>query len=240
MKLGDRLKNYEKEFERKIDKDNFIIIRIDGHGFSKFTKNFKKPFDENFSNAMEKTTIDLCKEFNAITGYTQSDEITLILNKQSENHIYSGRIQKIVSLIASFTSIRFNYYLNNKTLAWFDARVFGIKDESEVFNSILWRYRDCIRNSKSAFAGTYCNHKNLMNKNSDERIEFCLIKTDKDWNLINNKYKYGIFIKKEEYLNKDCIKRTRFKSFIIKELSFLEENVKLIISKYKKGEKLDK
>lgn len=40
-----------KEFETKLDvpnleKDFPFIIRLDGHKFSTFTKNFKKPYDE--------------------------------------------------------------------------------------------------------------------------------------------------------------------------------------------------
>ena len=74
--LGNSLKGYEKEFETHIPYDNHIIIRLDGHGFSKFTKGFKKPFDEILHRAMVETTKDLVKEFQAVSGYTQSDEIT--------------------------------------------------------------------------------------------------------------------------------------------------------------------
>ena len=77
--LGNRLKGYEKEYETYIPYDNHIVIRLDGHKFSKFTKGFKRPFDEVLHNAMIETTKDLVKEFHAVTGYTQSDEITLVI-----------------------------------------------------------------------------------------------------------------------------------------------------------------
>lgn len=64
--LGGRLKGYESEYEREISSDCNIICRINGHKFSKFTKGFKKPFDEILSNAMVLTTIDLLEEFNKL------------------------------------------------------------------------------------------------------------------------------------------------------------------------------
>merc|ERR1719229_170009 len=55
-----------------------LIVRLDGHCFSTFTKGFVRPFDENLHRAMVLTTADLVERFHAQTGYTQSDEITLI------------------------------------------------------------------------------------------------------------------------------------------------------------------
>lgn len=77
--LGDRMKNYEKQYEAEISPKSNILIRLDGHKFSKFTKGFNRPFDEILSKTMVDVTKDLCEEFNAVTGYAQSDEITLVL-----------------------------------------------------------------------------------------------------------------------------------------------------------------
>jgi len=40
--VGDRVKIHEKRFEQLIKYDEYIIIRIDGHKFSKFTKKIQK------------------------------------------------------------------------------------------------------------------------------------------------------------------------------------------------------
>ena len=122
--LGDRLKDYESQYETSIDPKEHIVVRIDGHKFSKYTKGFKRPFDEILSKAMELTTIDLVQEFQAVVGYTQSDEITLVipspkpkkvhynkLQSQDLKHTYSGRIQKIASLTAGFATMAFNRHL---------------------------------------------------------------------------------------------------------------------------------
>jgi len=159
--LTTKIKQFEKKSESRIDYDQFLIVRIDGHKFSKFTKQFRKPFDYLLSVAMENTTNDLISRFGATLGYTQSDEITLVFppsfiekdGKITNNQIFAGRTQKMSSLIASYTSIRFNYWLeqglkikycyetndahqedlyNNMVsdkigIAFFDARVFGVE-----------------------------------------------------------------------------------------------------------------
>lgn len=163
--LGSRMKNYEKDCEFIIGNKPYIVIRIDGHKFSKFTKNYKKPFDDIISKAMELTTIELFKYFDAVEGYTQSDEITIVLEKpkNDKNHKYNGRTQKIASLVSSYTTMKFNNHLFKLTgklaEAVFDARVFAIKDISEVYYALSWRRRDAIRNSKSVYSQSFCSHK---------------------------------------------------------------------------------
>jgi len=127
-KLGDDMKKYENEFETRVPGECAFIVRADGHSFSKFTKGFHQPFDENFKEAMILTMNDCLNEFNAVTGYTHSDEITLIFAPMSklskklkdgteimeqQSHMFNGRICKILTLISSYISIRFNYNLMN-------------------------------------------------------------------------------------------------------------------------------
>ena len=69
------------------------------------------------------TMNDCLTEFHAVTGYTHSDEITLIfapmpplVNKNTNKvepqpHFYNGRVCKILTLVSSYISIRFNYHL---------------------------------------------------------------------------------------------------------------------------------
>lgn len=241
MELGDRLKEYEKRSETNISADEYLIIRIDGHKFSKFTKGFLRPFDDVFREVMVKTTEELHERFNAYTSYTQSDEITLFIpimedkmQGQNRPHQFNGRTQKIASLASSYATVCFNKHLsllvtmyksiideNDKfnvyrmtrkkewdyytklvskcNLAYFDARVFGVPNISEVANVFIWRSRDCIKNSKATFAQAYCSHKELQNMNSEEQIQYTLEKYNQDWNTIEDKYKFGYLIKKELY-----------------------------------------
>lgn len=289
MSLGDRMKYYEGLDEHCISPESHIVVRVDGHKFSKFTRGFNKPFGDILSKTLEMVCIDLLDEFNAVTVYHQSDEITLIIpslkdrrehqsNKTDKKirkdwtHIHSGRVQKIASLVASFSTMKFNKYLlelatyswsgvridpssessklvslilNDKVgNAYFDCRVLGVPSDEEALNSVLWRARDCIKNSKSSFSQTYCSHKSLQGKTSNEQIQLCLEKTGKDWNSIDDRYKYGIIVKKESYMKKvednhslssgvkigDEVLRSRVIVFS-KQLDFSEENVSLMMKK---------
>ena len=91
---------------------------------------------------------------------------------------------------------RFKDKLGN---AYFDCRCFGVPTIEEAFNVFMWRSRDCIKNSKSMFAQAYVPHKELQKKNGEEQIQYCLEKTGKDWNQIEDRFKYGVLIKKELY-----------------------------------------
>lgn len=299
--LGSRMKNYETKYEGCIPYNEHMIVRIDGHHFSSFTKGFNKPFDNLLSECMEKTTKDLVERFNAVTGYTGSDEITLVIpmsytEKQvnslidcdgfelykpvvTNQQIFTGRTQKIASLISSYTTMMFTKHFNQSivdfenmfiedkyldteycmnrlkflrhkvNLAYFDARVFGIESDEEVFNNILWRIRDVEKNSKAGFAQAYCSHKSLLNKNSDEQIIFCKESTGRDWNSIDDKFKYGILVKREQYqkLVEESYSsqpgigfidesvyctRTRIVSFSEK-LTYNPENIAMVMGKYK-------
>ena len=260
--LQDLMKRKEKESEYIIPKDKHIIVRIDGHKFSKFTKGLNKPFDEVFSRAMQLTTKDLVDRFQAYTGYTQSDEITLFIpslylleDLEQFTHIFGGRTQKIASLIASFTTIRFNYWFKKIAIemsalyndidlnvyspkfdkAYFDARAFGVEDERMVFNSFLFRTKDCLRNSKQQFARTYCSHKELLGKKAEEQIEYCKETTGYDWNTLPDYLKYGVFVKRalyEKETESNVVQRSKFVFEIKKIISFSEENLRFIMSKY--------
>lgn len=130
MGLGERMKIYETNSLNvvKILPTQSFIVRLDGRSFSKFTSGLKKPFDEKFTQAMVLTTKDLLNEFSAITGYTHSDEITIIFqkmlseeeeaalkkeNKEVPVHVFDGRVVKILTTMSAYCSVRFNFHLVN-------------------------------------------------------------------------------------------------------------------------------
>ena len=118
------MKAMEAVFEQQISPYNPYIIRLDGKNFSKFTKGFKKPFDILFVNAMVETMNDLVNKYNAATGYTHSDEITLIFKsactkeeydseESNSCHCFNGRVIKLCSVISGYCSVRFAHHLQN-------------------------------------------------------------------------------------------------------------------------------
>jgi hypothetical protein len=92
------------------------------------------------------------------------------------------------------------------------------------------------------FAQTYCSHKELQRLTGPEQVQFCLKKTGNDWEQIDDKFKFGIFVKKEKYLKpvdtgsmdyaqNDFVERSRIVTYSEK-LTFSDEAVGKIMRKY--------
>lgn len=78
--LGNRMKRYEYVSRTYLTRRTPAIIRIDGKAFHTFTKGMRKPFDKVLMNVMQETMKSLCENIqDCVFGYTQSDEITLVL-----------------------------------------------------------------------------------------------------------------------------------------------------------------
>lgn len=115
-KIDDRMVAYEKEFtSQKIDPSLPFVIRLDGHRFSKFTKGTHNPYDYNLHNAFVNTTKLIMKEYDCTIATTHSDEISLlfypeknVLTDKWKELIYAGRIQKMISIAASYCTMQFN------------------------------------------------------------------------------------------------------------------------------------
>ena len=111
--LGNRMKeNYENRAKTKLLRRMPVIIRLDGKAFHSFTKGFAKPFDARLMEAMQETTLELCKSIQGcVFGYTQSDEITLVLvdyQTLSTDAWFDYEVQKLCSISASMATLIFN------------------------------------------------------------------------------------------------------------------------------------
>lgn len=205
--LGDRMKGqYESRTKSYLPRRTYTIIRLDGKAFHTFTKGFERPYDERLMDAMDYTTEMLCANIQgAKLGYTQSDEISLLLSdfeKIGTSAYFDGAIQKIVSVTASMASTYFNdYMLKNKItdkLAIFDSRVFTISESVEVENYFIWRQQDCVRNSISMTAQSLFSHKELKGVNTSGMQDLCMTK-GVNWNDQPDGFKRGRMITKELY-----------------------------------------
>ena len=113
VKLDTRMKTfYEETSKTKLVRRMPVAIRIDGRAFSTFTRRMNKPFDEILTTAMQKTTEYLCKNIQGcVFGYTQSDEITLILvdyENLNSSAWFDYEVQKLCSISASMATFMFN------------------------------------------------------------------------------------------------------------------------------------
>lgn len=112
--LGDRMKTYENVTRTHLVRRMPVIIRIDGKAFHTFTKGFGKPFDEVMVKSMQDTMKYLCENVEGcVLGYTQSDEITLVLcdyKKLTSQAWFDNNIQKMCSVSASMATMAFNRF----------------------------------------------------------------------------------------------------------------------------------
>lgn len=136
--LGDRMKgNYENRSKTYLVRRMPVIIRLDGKAFHTFTRGFNKPFDDVMMQTMQQTTLKLCQEIQGcVFGYTQSDEITLVLvdyNDINTDAWFDYSVQKMCSVAASMCTLYFNKIFEKVYTEWF-AKVFSnpmvdVKDE---------------------------------------------------------------------------------------------------------------
>lgn len=114
--LGCRMKTfYEQIPKTKLMRRCPVAIRCDGRSFHTFTRKFQKPFDEVLIKTMQETMKYLCENIQGcVLGYTQSDEITLILvdyKKLTSSAFFDYEVQKICSITASMATMAFNKFL---------------------------------------------------------------------------------------------------------------------------------
>lgn len=123
--LGDRMKTYENVTRTYLTRRTPVIIRLDGCHFHTFTRGMDKPYDEVFCKSMQDTMKFLCENIqNCVLGYTQSDEITLVLcdyKKITTAAWFDDNIQKMCSVSASLATLAFNrVFAENAQEAMYD------------------------------------------------------------------------------------------------------------------------
>lgn len=202
--LGDNCKFYEgQEAQRRLMPLLPVCVRVDGRAFHTFTKDLDRPYDDRFMKLMLATTRYLVEETNACIGYTQSDEISLILDhKNLESQIYfDGRIQKMVSQIAAQATLSFykglSTFLPNKSDKYptFDCRVWNVPNKQEAVNTLLWREADATKNSVSMAARAKFSHKQVDGKNRGQMMDM-LHDIGINWNDYPPEFKRGSYVQK--------------------------------------------
>lgn len=215
--LGSRIKQYENVSRIYLTRRTPVIIRLDGCHFHTFTEGFVEPFDEVFNKSMQAAMKALCENIqNCVLGYTQSDEITLVLcdyRKLTTDAWFSNNVQKMASVSASICTAAFNNafsenisdlintndtdataylncYMAKEHTATFDARVFNIPKE-EVCNCLIWRQQDATKNSIQSLGRKYFSHKQLDGKNESDIQDMLMLEKNVNWNNTPTKFKRG-------------------------------------------------
>lgn len=249
--LGDRMKNnYENISRYYLTRRMPVIVRLDGRAFHTFTRCFKKPFDDILVKTMQETMKYLCENIQGcVLGYTQSDEISLVLVDYAELTIdawFGNNLQKMCSVSASMATMAFNkffydnmpadeenygtYYKALEKGAMFDSRVFTIPKE-EVCNYMLWRQQDATRNSIQSVGQANFSQKELYGKSCNSIQDMLMTQKGINWNDYATTLKRGsccikevTTVKRVDILGKEVDIETRSEWVIDNEIPIFSQD----------------
>lgn len=213
---------YEQIPKTKLMRRCPVALRIDGKAFHTFTRNFQKPFDEILINSMQETMKYLCENIQGcVLGYTQSDEITLILvdyKKLTSSAWFDYEVQKICSIAASMATMAFNKFFANNvgdyctynyerednsheeyehilSLAIDKGAMFDCRcfniPKEEVTNLVYWRQLDASNNSVQMVGQANFSHKELQKKSCNEIQDMLMTQKGINWNDLPTYQKRG-------------------------------------------------
>lgn len=229
--LANRMKTfYEQIPKTKLMRRCPVIIRCDGKAFHTFTRGFQKPFDEVLIKTMQETTKYLCENVQGcVLGYTQSDEISLVLvdyQRFETSAWFDYEIQKMCSIAASMATMAFNklFYENvfqynvmasvdtsNKKYSYKEVYAKAVEKgamfdarvfnipKEEVTNCIYWRQLDASRNSIQMVGQANFSHKELHCKTCNDIQDMLMLQKNINWNDFPTYQKRGTCVIKEEY-----------------------------------------
>ena len=217
--LGDEMKGYEVDTcAAVVDVRSPVVVRLDGHCFSTFTRGFERPYDVRIHHAMVGAATDLLERFGAQTAYTESDEISLIFAPHTDALPtalpFNGRVQKLVSVFAGYASARFNYHIMREPFdaaanpaqaalrerakrceAHFDARVFSLPSLERLCAYMRWRaVMDCRRNSISMLAQAHFEHAELQGVDAATCLRMLAQRRGVHWEATPYFFRFGTYV----------------------------------------------
>lgn len=209
--LEARMRAYEAVSKTTLVRRTPVIIRIDGRAFHTFTSGFQKPFDRVLMQAMQDTMKSLAENIEGCKfGYTQSDEITLVLTDYETIKTgawFDYEVEKMVSISASMATLYFNrafakrvdeyaqqvgddekakrqlsvYKFAMGVGAMFDSRAFSVPKD-DVCNNLIFRQQDATRNSIEMVGQAYFSQLELNGVNTDRIQDMLFTKKGINWN----------------------------------------------------------
>lgn len=153
MKFDDldaRMRVFETAHDHCALPGLYLVARLDGRNFTRLTKEvhaFQAPFDERMRELMAETVRHLffCG-FRVAYGYTQSDEISLLLHPTEDT--FGRKLRKYTSVLAGEASAKFSLLLGG--VGVFDCRLSQLPREQGVVDYFRWRQEDAGRNALNA------------------------------------------------------------------------------------------
>ncbi len=147
-----------------------VFVRLDGRAFHRLTDclGLEKPFDEFFHKAMVTTCTSLVADsgLNPDLAYTFSDEISLWFTKLP----FSGRVEKIDSVAASYAASSFTLALGGTSLVAFDARVVQATPEFAI-EYMANRQAEAWRNHINAYCQQALIEEGMEPRKAAEKLK---------------------------------------------------------------------
>lgn len=201
--LGDRMKRHEDVTRLRLMTRMPVIIRLDGKAFHTLTRGMEKPYDKEFSRAMQSTALYLCQQVQCCRlAYVQSDEISLLLVDYEEINTaawFDADLRKIVSISAAMASVSFDSHkhLTNHLDAHpvFDSRAWNLPRE-EVCNYFIWRQQDAVRNSIQSLAQAHFSAKEIHGLSCPKLQEKLFTEKGVNWNDLPAVQKRGSCVRR--------------------------------------------
>lgn len=154
--------NSEYEYVRQYEQNlalplsNWIVVRIDGRGFSKFTTrySFSKPNDERGIKLMNAAATEVMRSVvDIVLAYGQSDEYSFIIDESAT--LFGRRADKLATTIATtFTAeycIQWSSFFPDapltRPLPTFDGRCVCYPKKQILRDYLSWRQVDCHINN---------------------------------------------------------------------------------------------
>ena len=222
--LDERMRNnYENRAKTYLIRRMPTIIRLDGKAFHTFTKGLKRPYDEIFHNAMNSTMKYLCENIQGCKlGYTQSDEITLLLTDYdtlTTNAWFDNNVQKICSVSASMATMAFNKFFNDNINNYMNITIEAQNKDTEnnyietlnrkvgtamfdarcfnipqeeVANCFIWRQQDATRNAILMLGQCNFSHKELHEKTCNNIQDMLMLQKNINFNNMPTEFKRGV------------------------------------------------
>lgn len=168
--LDKKLRVFETLNDQYVLPQMHLVARIDGRNFTALTKekhNFEAPFDSKFRDMMTSTVEHLMQcGFKIVYGYTQSDEISLLID--INDNTFERKLRKINSILAGEASAKFSLLLGD--VAVFDCRISQLPNTQLVMDYFRWRNEDAHRNALNAHCYWVLRKEGLTPTKSDAEL----------------------------------------------------------------------
>ncbi|XP_021740480.1 tRNA(His) guanylyltransferase 2-like isoform X1 [Chenopodium quinoa] len=143
-------------FEDKLMLSTWIVVRIDGCHFHRFSDihKFKKPNDEEALKLMNSCAAAVLEEFQDVTfAYGVSDEFSFVLKKDSKFYERqpSGIVSSMVSFFSTMYISKWNEFFPETELKYppsFDGRAVCYPSSEILRDYLSWRQVDCHINNQ--------------------------------------------------------------------------------------------